>query len=215
MRQSRFFGIAALVGTALTLVSGLALAGEQSRTATPFTAIRTQGALIVEVEVGPAHSIRVKGDDKYISQVVTDITGDELLISYKEKKNIRISDDLKVIVTTPSLTKFKMEGAGMTTVKKISGERFDLNYEGVGMLVMTGKVTNFKVRAQGVGHVEAKELIAENVEANVEGIGSVNVYASEKLKANVQGIGSLNYYGHPKSISKTVDGIGGVSAGKK
>lgn len=102
----------------------------------------------------------------------------------------------------------------MTTVKKINGDRFDLNYEGVGMLVMTGKVTNFKVRAQGVGHVEAKDLIAENVEANVEGIGSVNVYASEKLKANVQGIGSLNYYGHPKSISKTVDGIGGVSAGK-
>ena len=57
-------------------------------------------------------------------------------------------------------------------------------------------------------------LIAESVDANVEGIGSVKVYASEKLKANVQGIGSLTYYGNPKNISKTVEGIGGVSAGK-
>jgi hypothetical protein len=65
-----------------------------------------------------------------------------------------------------------------------------------------------------VGFVDAKGLVAENVDATVEGIGSVEVTATEKLKANVQGIGSLNYFGNPKSISKTVDGIGGVSAGK-
>lgn len=214
MRKATMFGLAVVTSTVLSVMSGSALAGEQVRNTGNFSSIRTQGALIVEVEVGPAASIKVKGDDKYISKVVTDVVGDELLISYKEKGNIRISDDLKVVITTPNLTKFKMEGAGMTTVKKISGDRFDLNYEGVGMLVMSGKVNSFKVRAQGVGHVDAKDLIAENVDATVEGIGSVKVYATEKLKANVQGIGSLTYYGNPKNISKTVDGIGGVSAGK-
>ena len=59
-----------------------------------------------------------------------------------------------------------------------------------------------------------RKLIAESVDANVEGIGSVKVYATEKLKANVHGIGSLTYYGNPKNISKSVEGIGGVSAGK-
>lgn len=214
MRKATMFGLAVVTGAVLSVMSGSALAGEQVRNTGNFSSIRTQGALIVEVEVGPVASIKVKGDDKYISKVVTDVVGDELLISYKEKGNIRISDDLKVVITTPNLTKFKMEGAGLTTVKKISGDRFDLNYEGVGMLVMSGKVNSFKVRAQGVGHVDAKDLIAESVDANVEGIGSVKVYATEKLKANVQGIGSLTYYGNPKNISKTVDGIGGVSAGK-
>lgn len=214
MRKAKILGLAVATGAVMSLLSGAALAGEQTRNAGNFSSIRTQGALIVEVEVGPVASIKVKGDDKYIAKVVTDVVGDELLISYKEKNNIRISDDLKVIVTTPNLTKFKMEGAGMTTVKKIAGDRFDLNYEGVGMLVMSGKVNSFKVRAQGVGHVDAKDLIAESVDANVEGIGSVKVHATEKLKANVQGIGSLTYYGNPKSISKSVEGIGGVSAGK-
>ena len=214
MRKAKMLGLAVATGAVMSLLSGAALAGEQTRNAGNFSSIRTQGALIVEVEVGPVASIKVKGDDKYIAKVVTDVVGDELLISYKEKNNIRISDDLKVIVTTPNLTKFKMEGAGMTTVKKIAGDRFDLNYEGVGMLVMSGKVNSFKVRAQGVGHVDAKDLIAESVDANVEGIGSVKVHATEKLKANVQGIGSLTYYGNPKNISKSVEGIGGVIAGK-
>lgn len=198
----------------LTLLSSFAFAGEQTRSTTPFSSIRTQGALIVEVEVGSAYSIKVKGDDKFLAKVVTDIAGDELLISYKEKDNIRLSDDLKVIITMPNLNKFKMEGAGMTTISKLSGDRFDLNYEGVGVLKISGKVNSFKLRAHGVGFVDAKDLIAADVDASVEGVGVVNVYASEKLKANVNGMGSLKYYGNPKSISKFADGIGGISAGK-
>jgi hypothetical protein len=203
-----------LIMIGLTLLSASAFAGEQNRTVTPFNAIRTQGALIVEVEVGPAYSIKVKGDDKYLAKVVTDISGDELLISYKEKNYMRISDELKVTITMPALTKFKMEGAGKTTLNNVAGDRFDLNYEGVGLLKVSGKVNSFRLRSQGVGFVDAKDLRAEVVDATVEGIGSVSVYASEKLKASVNGIGSLNYYGNPKSIHKTVDGIGGVSAGK-
>jgi hypothetical protein len=198
----------------LVLSASIASAGEQVRKVSPFSTIRTQGALIVEVEVGSAHSITVKGDDKFLAKVVTDVAGDELLISYKEKKNIHISDELKVIITMPALSKFKMEGAGMTTVKKLSGDYFELLYEGVGVLKMSGKVKTFRLKAQGVGYVDAKELIAENVDASVEGVGSVDVYATEKLKANVQGIGSLNYFGRPKTINKTVEGLGGVNAGK-
>ena len=82
--------------------------------------------------------------------------------------------------------------------KRSPAFRFGLNYEGVGMLVMS-KVNSFKVRAQGVGHVDTKDLIAEVLMPNVEGIGSVKVYG-EKLKANVQGIGSLTYCSNQKNI---------------
>ena len=70
-----------------------------------------------------------------------------------------------------------------------------------------------KLKVQGVGMVDTKGLIAETADVNLEGVGSVKVYASERLKASVQGIGSLNYYGNPRSISKTVEGIGSMRAG--
>ncbi|MBI3711836.1 MAG: DUF2807 domain-containing protein [Burkholderiales bacterium] len=180
--------VKACLALGFVLASSTLLAAEQTRPVTPFSTIRTQGALSVEVVVGSAHSITVKGDDKYMEKIVTDIAGDELLISYKDKKSIRLSDDLKVVVTMPNLSKFKMEGAGLTTVNKINGDRFELNYEGVGLLKVSGKVNHFKLRAQGIGFVDAKGLQAESVDAVVEGIGSVEVTATDKLKANVQGI---------------------------
>ena len=46
-----------------SLLSGAALAGEQTRNAGNFSRSARKGALIVEVEVGPVASIKVKGDD--------------------------------------------------------------------------------------------------------------------------------------------------------
>lgn len=200
---------------AVTLfASANVFAAEQSRQVESFTSIKTQGALVVKVEIGKKQSITVKGDDKFVSEVVTRVFGDELLVSMKkDKKSMNISDDLTVTITVPELTKFVMEGAGKTEILNISGDRFELNYEGVGYLELRGKVNTFKLHAKGIGMVEAKDLKADYVDAVVEGIGSVNVYAKDKLKASVQGIGSLSYYGNPRSISKNVDGIGSVKAG--
>lgn len=202
------------IALGLSLAASAAFAIDQSRPVSAFSSIRTQGALKVEVVVGNAHSVTVKGDEKYLQKVMTDVAGDELLISYKDKKSVRMSDELKVVVTMPNLTKFKMEGAGLTMVSNIGGDSFELAYEGVGLLKLSGKVNRFKLRAQGIGAVEAKELKAESVDAEVEGIGSVEVTATEKLKANVQGIGSLTYWGNPKTVSKTADGIGSINVGK-
>lgn len=190
-------------------------AADQSRKVDSFSNIKTQGALVVHVVVGKAQSISVSGDDKFISKVTTRVFGDELIIAYKNEKNsVNISDDMTVTVTVPELNKFTMEGAGKTIIKDISGDRFELNYEGVGYLELDGNVNVFKLRAKGVGMVDAKKLKAEYVDATVEGIGAVDVYAKEKLKASVQGIGSLTYYGNPRSISKSADGLGSIKAGK-
>ncbi|MBC7404796.1 MAG: DUF2807 domain-containing protein, partial [Cytophaga sp.] len=88
-----------------------------------------------------------------------------------------------------------------------------VDYEGVGLLSANGKVQMLKLKVQGVGMVDTKSLIAEVADVSVEGVGSVKVYASDRLKATVQGIGSLNYYGNPRSVSKSVEGIGSVRAG--
>ena len=195
------------------LLTSFAHAAEQTRSVPAFKAINNKGAFSLVVEVGKVQSVVVKGDDKFISKVVTEVVGDELMVSYREKNSIKISDDTQIIVTVPELVKFKMEGAGATVINNVAGPRFDVNYEGVGSLVVTGKTQMLKLKVQGVGMVDTKGLIAETADVNLEGVGSVKVYASERLKATVQGIGSLNYYGNPRSISKSVEGIGSMRAG--
>lgn len=194
-------------------IASVAQADEQTRSLAAFKSVNNKGAFNLVIEVGKAQSVVVKGDDKFISKVVTEVVGDELMVSYRDKNSIKVSDLTLVTITVPELSKFKMEGAGSTTINNIAGPRFDIDYEGVGKLTASGKVQTLRLKVQGVGMVDTKKLIAEVVDVNVEGVGSVSVYASDRLKASVQGIGSLNYYGNPRSVSKTVDGIGSVRAG--
>lgn len=202
----------ALIFSSLLLTSS-AHAAEQTRNLPAFKAINNKGAFSLLVEVGKTQSVVVKGDDKFISKIMTEVVGDELMVSYREKNSIKISEETQVVITVPELLKFKMEGVGPTVINNVAGARFDVTYEGVGSLVVTGKTQTLKLKVQGVGMVDTKGLIAETVDVNLEGVGSVKVYASERLKASVQGIGSLNYYGNPRSISKSVEGIGSMRAG--
>jgi len=193
--------------------SSVAFADEQTRNLPAFKSIKTRSAFSLVVEVGKSQSVQVKGNEKFVNNIITEVIGEELVISYKEKNTVKINDNSQVIISIPELSRFKMEGAGKTTLNNLSGPHFALSYEGAGMLVANGKVKSFTLRAEGVGLVETKNLIAEQVDARIEGIGSVSVNASDSLNASVQGIGSLTYYGRPRSVSKSVDGIGSVRAG--
>ncbi|MBC3906438.1 GIN domain-containing protein [Undibacterium umbellatum] len=195
------------------LLSSTAFADEQTRNLPTFKSIKTRSAFSLVVEVGKTQSVQIKGSERFINNVTTEVIGDELVISYKEKNSVKISDNSQVIISIPELSKFKMEGAGKTVLNNLSGPHFALSYEGAGLLVANGKVKSFTLRAEGVGLVETKDLIAEQVDARIEGVGSVSVNARDSLNASVQGIGSLTYYGHPRNVSKSVEGIGSVRAG--
>jgi len=78
---------------------------------------------------------------------------------------------------------------------------------------IAGKVKQLNLQAQGVGEVDARKLIAQDANVTFQGIGTVDIYASGKLDAQVNGMGELRYYGHPKTVNKSVSGIGSVKAG--
>jgi hypothetical protein len=202
-----------LLVLSVLLVSGLAFAGEQSRDVSAFTTIRTKSALNLIVEVGKEQSIKVNGDAKFQDSITTEVRDGELLITSKQKNGFQINDREQVIVTVPTLKIFRMEGVGATELRQISGDNFELYYEGAGLMTVQGKIKHFKLRAKGVGMVDAKALLAEEADISLEGVGAAKVYASEKLRAELQGIGSLNYYGNPRSVKKNVGGIGSVTAG--
>lgn len=208
--------IFSILGVSLGLslcLSMSAHADDQARSLPVFTSIKSKGACTVLVEVGKAQSIVVTGDEKFIANVVTEVVGDDLVISFRENKSFTLSDAAQVMISLPVLNKVSMEGVGNTTINNVSGARLDLAYKGTGVLRANGKVKFLSLRAEGVGLVDTKNLLAEQVDVSLQGVGAVKVFASERLTASVQGIGSLRYYGAPHSISKSVEGIGRVSAG--
>jgi len=202
--------------TSLTLAS-LALsahAADQQRAAPAFSSINVRGAINVTVDRGAAQSLTVRGDQRFLNDLVSEVVGGELRLSMRDnssRKNLR--GDEVVVVSMPALRAFSAEGAGEIKLNDVRGERFDVNYRGAGSLRMTGEVKTFYMQAEGVGEVDARSLVADNVDVTFRGVGDVRVHARNRLDAKVQGIGSLTYYGKPRIVNKSASGLGSVDAG--
>lgn len=187
---------------------------EQARQLAAFRAISIHGPVNIEVRAGQAQSVRVVGRPEFIGNVATKVTAEELRIDYTGSGNKSVKDGDKIIVTVPSLVKCIVEGAGQVVIDNVKEERIDLQFEGAGRLEAKGTTKWLRLKARGVGEVTTQHLKAERADVNFEGIGNVDVYASGTLNAVVRGLGNLTYYGQPKTVNKSVSGIGNVNAGK-
>ena len=209
MRRS---AVAVLI-PALFALSASALAAESVRPLPSFIAVNAKGAFLMTVEVGKAQSVTVSGDDKFVAALRTVVVDNELQITMPDKSFKSSKGEPRITITLPSLSRVKVEGAGETIINKVNTDRLDISYLGAGHLVANGKIKYLRLNAKGVGEVDARALVAERVDVNFEGVGQVSVHATDLLNAVAKGIGGLTYYGHPKTINKSVAGIGNVSAG--
>jgi len=188
-------------------------AADQVRAAAPFSSISVQGPISVTVDAGAAQSLTVRGSDKFVQGLVSEVVDGELRLRMRDKHFNTSSGDQRILITLPALHAFSAEGAGEIKLNKIRGERLDVSYRGAGSMDINGAVKSFRMKAEGVGQVDAKALIADNADIQFQGVGDVQVYARERLDAVVQGMGSLRYYGKPRTVNKSAAGLGSVSAG--
>jgi len=186
---------------------------EEARQLGAFRAINVHGPINIEVRAGQAQSVKVIGRPEFIGRVITSVKADELRIDYAEKNNVSLKDGDRIVVTVPSLVKCIVEGAGQVVIDNVKEERLDLQFEGAGRLEAKGSAKWLRLKARGVGEVTTQYLKADRADVNFEGIGDVKVHASQTLNAVVRGMGSLTYFGRPKSLNKSVSGIGDVTAG--
>ena len=200
------------LGLALGLASGGAQAAEQQRDVPPFTSVESSGAMVIRVEVGPAQSVRVSGNDRFLAQLRTEVVDGQLKLSMKDHVAHDISDP-KVTITMPLLTAFSMAGAGEVTLAHVNGDRLEITFGGAGALKADGRVKQLKMNVGGVGEIDTRALAAENAEVHVGGVGSVKVTATTRLDASVGGVGSLTYYGHPRIVNTNGGGLGSISRG--
>ncbi|MBV6321543.1 GIN domain-containing protein [Duganella violaceipulchra] len=203
---------AAVLIPALFALSAAALAAESTRPLPSFVAINAKGAFAMTVEVGKTQSVVVSGDEQFVGALKTEVVGNELLITMPDKSFKSSKNEPRITISVPALSRVKVEGAGETILNKVNTDRLDIGYLGAGHLVANGKVKYLRVNAKGVGELDTKSLVAERVDVNFEGVGHVSVHATELLNAVAKGMGELDYYGHPKTVNKSVAGIGSVNA---
>jgi hypothetical protein len=201
------------LAVALCCTAVAAQADDQVRNAPPFKSISVRGPISVTVEAGRTQSLTVRGNDRFVQGLASEVVNGELRVYMRDKNVSTNKMDQRIIITMPELRAFSAEGAGEIKLDNIRGERLDVNYRGAGSMGITGRVKSFRMKAEGVGEVNTKALIANDVDIDFQGIGDVQIYAKDKLDVAVQGMGSVKYFGRPRTVNKSVAGLGSVSAG--
>jgi len=198
-----------LTGCGFWGVRGNGRMRDESRKVAEFNKIEAGGAFSIYVKVGQAPSLRISAEENLLGYIRTTVKGNTLII--ETKKNISPRKEIRIEITTPSLTDLEVSGANNVEVEDISGEEFNVELSGAGNVDLKGEVEKLRIELSGAGNIDSRYLKASEVQISVSGAANANVYATKYLDASVSGVGSIDYYGNPEKIKTNVSGVGSIT----
>lgn len=173
---------------------------------TGFDRIEVGGIYTLDVEVGPAFGIELSGSSYMVQMARARVENGVLHLDHEENTQCRGRDRCGAVrarITLPALAGLSISGVSEDSrVAGIDAERFTLDLEGVGELVLAGRCGTLDLQVQGVGDVDAEALRCADVSARIEGVGDVDVYASRSIDANVEAMGDLTVHGSPTEVTQ-------------
>jgi Putative auto-transporter adhesin, head GIN domain len=206
--------VAALVAafSACNIVKGVKGSGNlktEKRNLAEFKVIDTTGAYEVEVMCQKPASFEIEADDNILPLIKTDVRDGVLYVT--SEKSYNPSRAVRLRISLPELAAVSSRGAGDVTIQDAKSDDLKIESMGAASVKAAGKVKSATISSSGAGDIDTNRLQAEKARVTVAGAASVNVYASEQLDVSVSGVGSVTYSGNPKTVNKSVSGIGSVN----
>jgi hypothetical protein len=193
----------------MLLAASVAHAGPVTEARSPgnFHAVELRGALDIDLQIGNATRVEVSAESDIIKQVTTTIKDGKLIIQTPDKMR---DGHVHVSITAPSIDALSLSGAGHLHATGVAASNLALSISGAGDLEVTGSADTVAVDMSGAGEVRTKDLNAKSVTIDVNGTGNAIVTATSSLTASLSGVGNVEVYGHPKAVTKHVNGIGHI-----
>ncbi len=174
----------------------------------PFERIRLLGDAQLRVRVGQDQAVRLSTEPDHFDNLRLEVFDGELLIKHRGRHAGRRFVALEVSVAT--LSALSIDGAVEAEITGIDAERFELEIDGVGSVVISGRCERGDFTFDGKGSLEAFGFLCHRVRLRASGFGSLEVYADQAIDLEVSGIGSVDVRGHPKEVRRKTSGIGSV-----
>jgi len=181
----------------------------EKRDLAAFQAIDTTGAYEVEVMCQKPASFEIETDDNILPLIKTDVRDGVLYVT--SEKSFNPSRSVTLRISLPELTAVSSRGAGQVTIQDAKSDDLKIASMGAASIKAAGKVKSATISSSGAGDIDANRLQSETARVTVAGAASVSVYATEQLDVSVSGVGSVTYGGNPKTVNKSVSGIGSVN----
>ena len=169
---------------------------EQEIDLSAFTSIDAKGAVRVVFTQDSVCSLRVRGNEKCISEYDFVVRHDELNVAPKDFNG-------SVMKSTPAVTLF-------ITAPNLS----DIEFSGAGQLDMPEAVSltgPLEIEMAGAGEISINDLTLSSLQIEIDGAGKCNlakVTASDDIEIEVNGAGEVNANVFCQDLSVELNGAG-------
>ena len=170
--------------------------------------IDINGALQVEVRVGPAPSLQVEGDSNLLPQLHTEASGGTLRVW--TSGSFRTDNPLRVVYTTPKLRDLNANGSGRLEISGLNGGPLNLSLNGSRAVQLAGSVGRLDARLNGSGGLNASALESGATAVRLNGSGRLDLgrINGETLNLELRGSGAARASGSVRSVKVTLQGSG-------
>lgn len=172
---------------------------------------------------GPAAKVEITGPKAYVDRLrlengrlslVDD--GDDGLEDGGltiDSRGIRLqsnSDRVKITVTAPNVTRFKLDGSGDLEIRNYDQTTLTLAINGSGDIDASGRTTGLTLASAGSGDAELDDLRTGDAEITLAGSGNADIDASSAVKIAISGSGDVSLQSAPMSETSVLSGSGSV-----
>lgn len=175
------------------------------------------------------------GDVEYIqgSQAGVTVTGPEALVDRVEITGGRIRlkegeeqvflswdegglrgwsprDHLRVVVTAPDVTRFRVNGSGHLDIRAYDQDQMDLGISGSGEIEAEGRTRALTLDISGSGEVDLEALDLADADVTVSGSGEARLGPTGRAAVAISGSGDVTLTRRPERLDSRVSGSGNI-----
>lgn len=160
----------------------------ETRDVKGFTGIQNQCSADVLVTQGNSFEVKVEADDHIISQILTEVKGDNLVIS--TRGNIYRAKVMRVHVTLPAVNALHIYGSGnISSMNSLKSGDFSASIHGSGDMNLDLTATNFQGRINGSGDMKIRG-VKGRLDISVNGSGDFDAKGLQLTQVMISNHGS-------------------------
>jgi Putative auto-transporter adhesin, head GIN domain len=157
-----------------------------------ITQIEISGPIEFKLTQGATPGLMVRAEQRFLSQISTDQSGNTLSISFKGR-TFQNKTPIEVEVTLAELQKLTMRGSGDSNVTGFKGEQLQLSLNGSGDLNLQGEYQRVNANLRGSGDLNLNTGTSNSVELDIIGSGSITAKGTSKtLVTQLNGSGDMD-----------------------
>lgn len=195
-----------------------------------FDRLRLKSIGHVYVKLGDEQSVRIEADDDVVDNVVTEVYGNELVITIEGAFPEWIVDPkIEIFIVMKEIKGFELTGVGKISSEgvlkttdlelrnaglgsiflQIEADDIITRLDGLGQISLEGTAKSNNITIKGAGKVDSKYLETKEAKILSSGFGACTVYATEELDVKITGLGKVRYRGNPE-VKRKITGIGSL-----